>query len=87
MGVLVTSAATLSVAMYTMQCFKCFCFFCLMKVLEFEFIFEETDGQGLRGKTIHCAVFNTSTFPVVGGSEQLICAVSYYGAECTFLFC
>lgn len=47
-----------------------------MKVLEFEFIFEETDGQGLRGNTIHCAVFNTSTFPVVGGSEQLICAVS-----------
>lgn len=49
----------------------------LIKVLEFEFIFEETDGQGLRGKTIHCAIFNTSIFPVVGGnSEQLISGVS-----------
>lgn len=48
-----------------------------MKVLEVEFIFEETDGQGLRGKTIHCAIFNTSTFPVVGGnSKQLISGVS-----------
>ncbi len=38
----------------------------LMEVLVFQSIFEATHSRRLRGKTIYYAIFNTSTFTVVG---------------------